>query len=491
MIQSPLAAETACGHANLNFARTFRGQFTLSQSRTLEIDRFRVTEIGDWRLHHCRALPYARIKAADGSFAGILLGIAVDGAGARIIDGHRLARDESAEDFITQAAGRYVFITPTHVYSDPTGSMGGVYDAGTRTVASTVLMCLDRPPTAPDGFDAKAIMSGRGAYSLGYTRDHAVRAVTPNHRLSLEDFTQARFWPRPETNLRPADPTLVIPVMAKRLSDIIGAIAGSTTTHLPLSGGRDSRNLAACATPHLSNIRSTFTFVMNWQSVLDAEIGATIAERLDLRHDIYASYHGDAATRDTLSPNARRRHKLAFRLAGGYVGDANNEVLDGLCQNVPKGVVLRGNVMEILKANHWKRGLEHDERHAAGIDFDYATARLAILHGEANEAATVARFRPEYIAWYNKLPKAARKLHYDFAFTEHLLPGWQPKFYGYTRNFKVNPFCDRALIQACMRLPAKERQANAFNDALLAHAAPNLVDIPFTPDLKRARQNAA
>lgn len=485
MISHPLAAQTACGHAKLSFARTFRTQFTLSQSPDLAIEGYRVTRLGAWRLHHCRALPYARIHLHDGAFAGIVLGIAVDAAGARVTDGHRLRFGETSETFITGCAGRYVFLTPEAAYADPTGSMGGVYDATTRTVASTVLMCLDRPPTAPDGFDAKAIMSGKGAYSLGYTRDHAVRTIPPNHRLALDTFTLHRFWPAADTTFEPAD---TIPQMAERLSAVIGAIARSTTTLLPLSGGRDSRNLAACARPHLDHIAQSFTYVMNWQGAIDAEIAQTIAGTLGLPHETYTSWR-EGHERTTLGTHARRRQKMAFRLAGGYVGDANNEVLDGLCQQIPRGVVLRGNVMEIVKANHWKRGRARDRAHPDGVDLHYATARLAINH--AHEAEAVARFRPEYEAWFHALPKAAQALHYDFAFIEHLLPGWQSKFYGYTRNFFVNPFSDRALIAACLHLPVKARQDNAANDALLAHAAPELAQIPFTPDLKRARRRAA
>ena len=122
-------------------------------------------------------------------------------------------------------------------------------------------------------------------------------------------------------------------------------------------------------------------------------------------------------------------------------------------------------------------------------DADYATERLAIL--PAGGAQTVAAFKPDYLAWKATLPQGAQALAYDFAFIESLLPGWQPKFYGYTRNFLVNPFSDRALIAGCLRLPVAERQANVYNDALLAHLAPELASIPFTPDLKRARLNAA
>ncbi|PTX56987.1 hypothetical protein C8N43_1652 [Litoreibacter ponti] len=485
MITAPLAAQTACGHAGLSFARTFRTQFTLSQSPDLQIDGYRVTELGAWRLHHCRALPYARIHDHGGAMVAIVLGIAVDGAGQRVGDGHKLSFGETPEAFVTQCAGRYVVLTPDAAYSDPSGSMGGVFDASTRTVASTVLMCLDRPPTAPEGFDAKAVMSGKGAYSLGYTRDHAVRAIPPNHRLNLDDFTLTRFWPTADEDFAEQD---TIPQMATRLSAIIGAIARSTPTLLPLTGGRDSRNLAACAKPHLEHLQGSFTYVMNWQGTIDAELAQTMAQTLGLPHTTYTSWH-EGHARKTLSNKARRRQKMAFRLAGGYVGDANNEVMDGLCQQIPRGVVLRGNVMEIVKANHWKRGLARDGAHPDGVDLDYATARLAINHAHQGEA--VARFRPEYAAWYDALPDAAKPLHYDLAFVEHLLPGWQPKFYGYTRNFFVNPFSDRALIAAAMRLPVKARQANHCNDALLAHAAPELAAIPFTPDLKKARRKVA
>ena len=102
----------------------------------------------------------------------------------------------------------------------------------------------------------------------------------------------------------------------------------------------------------------------------------------------------------------------------------------------------------------------------------------------------IAAHRNTYAAWHAALPLGAKRVAYDFAFIEHLLPGWQPKFYGYTRNFFVNPFSDRALIEGSMQLPVKARQTNAYNDALLAHLAPDLSDIPFTPDIKKARRAA-
>ncbi|SFR58238.1 asparagine synthase-related protein [Litoreibacter janthinus] len=489
MLTAPLAAHLACDEAKLDFARTFRGQFTLSQSTELSIEGYRVTDLGNgWRLHHCRALPYARLRTARGEFAGIVLGIAVDGEGQLVTDGSTLT--SSFEEFATDAAGRYVLIDADGaVYADPTGSMGVVYDAGTRTVASTPLMCVNRPLIDPPRFDPDAIQAGRGSYALGFTRDAYVRGVVPNHRLDLTTFALTRFWPRPDATFPTDAPEETVAAMGKRLSDVIGAIALGHPTLLPLSGGRDSRNLAAAAKPHLPHIAHSYTFVYNWQSQIDAEVAKQIADTLGLSHQTYASYSGSARERDTLPRAARIRQKLAFRLAGGYVGDPNNDVLDGLARKLPKGVVLRGNVMELLKANHWKRGLAHDAADPDGHDADYATERLAIFPDGG--AQTVATFKPDYLAWHATLPDAAKRVAYDFAFMESLLPGWQPKFYGYTRNFLVNPFSDRALIKGCMCLPVAERQANIYNDALLAYLAPELVPIPFTPDIKVARFAAA
>ena len=490
MLKNPLAAQTACDAVALNFARTFRGQFVLSRAPDLHLPKWRVTEMGDgWRLHHCRALPYARIKSHDGTSAGILLGLAVDAAGTLVKDGHILAFGETPQTFATGAAGRYVYITESAVFSDPTGSMGGVYDATTQTVASTVLMCLDRPERPPEGFNRQAIVKGRGAFSLSRTADADVMAITPNHRLDLATFTLTRFWPHADVSFHRdvPEPDEVIAAMATRLSAVIGAIAAGHPTLLPLSGGRDSRNLAAAAKPHLQNIDHMFTFVSNWQGQIDAEVATQIATTLGGTCAVYASYTGDAQNRDTLSKPARLRQRRAFRLAGGFVGDANNDVLDGLAMKLPKGVVLRGNVMEILKANHWKRGASRD-RAAGTHDVDYATARLAIEPDR--EPEMIAAHRNTYAAWHAALPLGAKRVAYDFAFIEHLLPGWQPKFYGYTRNFFVNPFSDRALIEGSMQLPVKARQTNAYNDALLAHLAPDLSDIPFTPDIKKARRAA-
>ncbi|MEP3346902.1 MAG: hypothetical protein ABJN34_09705 [Litoreibacter sp.] len=489
MLSAPLAAHTACEAAKLDFARIFRGQFTLSQSTELAIDGYRISELGDdWFLHHCRSIPFARLNASSGGFAGLLLGIAVDGDGTLVGDGYTLSGD--FESFATHAAGRFVaFDAQGAVYADPTGSMGVVYDANTRTVASTPLMCINRPLIDNPRFDVDAVQAGRGSYALGHTRDAFVCGVMPNHRLGLNSFALSRFWPKADAGFPLDTPERTIADMGQRLSSVISAIAKSNTTLLPLTGGRDSRNLAAAAKPHLAHIDHSYTFVSNWQGQIDAEVAEQLAQTLSLNHQTYASFTDTAQNRDTLSRPARRRQKTAFRLAGGFVGDANNDILDGLARKIPKGVVLRGNVMEILKANHWKRGLSQDAAHPDGHDADYAVERLAILNDGG--AQTIEAFKPDYLAWKSSLPEGAQHLAYDFAFIESLLPGWQPKFYGYTRNFLVNPFNDRAIIAACMRLPVAERRANTYNDALLAHLAPELVDIPFTPDLKIARSSAA
>ncbi|EPX80702.1 hypothetical protein [Litoreibacter arenae] len=489
MLTAPLAAHMACDAAKFDFARTFRGQFTLSRSSGLVIDGYRVTEMGDgWRLHHCSSIPYARLEHDNGDPAGLVLGIAVDDAGQLVTDGYTLGA--SFEKFVTDAAGRYVaFDAQGAVYADPSGSMGVVFDAQTRTVASTPLMCVNRPLIDTPRFDPGAIQAGQGTYALGYTRDAHVRGVMPNHRLDLATFTLSRFWPLADAQFAIENPEQTVAAMGQRLSDVIGAIAKGHTTLLPLTGGRDSRNLAAAAKPHLSNVTQSFTLVSNWQGQIDAELGEQIAKTLGIDHVTYASYFGDARNRKTPGKLACRRIKRSFRLATGYVGDPNNDVMDGLARKVPKGVVLRGNVMELFKANHWKRGLAHDAAHPDGHDADYATERLAIL--PAGGEKTVATFKPDYLAWKTTLPEAAQALAYDFAFIESLLPGWQPKFYGYTRNFLVNPFNDRALIEGCLRLPVAERQANVYNDALLAHLAPELKDIPFLPEVKLARATAA
>ncbi|WP_298257768.1 hypothetical protein [uncultured Litoreibacter sp.] len=489
MLSAPLAAHMACDEAKLDFARVFRGQFTLSQSPELTIDGFRVTELGQgWRLHHCRTLPVASLRSETDDFAGLLLGIAVDADGSLVNDGYKLST--SFEAFVTGAAGRYVALDATGAaYADPTGSMGLVYDRNTRTVASTPLMCLNRPLIENPRFDGVAIQKGRGSYALGHTCDAYLHGVMPNHRLDLDSFSLVRFWPQANASYPTDAPEKTIAHMGQRLSDIIGAIARGHTTLLPLSGGRDSRNLAAAAKPHQAHIEQSYTFVSNWQGQIDAEVAEQLASTLGLSHQTYASFVDTPQNRITLSRPARRRQKAAFRLAGGYVGDANNDVLDGLVRKLPKGVVLRGNVMEILKANHWKRGLTQDAAHPDGHDADYATERLAIL--PAGGAATVAAFKPDYLKWKSSLPNGAQHLAYDFAFIESILPGWQPKFYGYTRNFLVNPFSDRALIEGCLRLPVSERRANVYNEALLSHLAPELVSIPFTPDIKLARTAAA
>ncbi len=501
----------------------FRYQFALTPKTTPRPPDFRSFPFGSHVLHVCPDLPVAWILDDIGERIAVCLGIAVDGAGkvvgdrrmevvlgraveaqssylwsrlsGRLLPGRRSRQvvplevsdaDYWAriEAFVCQLAGRYVLIAANgpdiRVFGDPSGSMPCVYDPRSGIVASSLLMCLNQPVEDNPAVNVDDALSGRHRFPFGHTADRHVRRARVNHVLSLTDMDERRFWP-PEGAFAPAgddEIPAVIDAIIARLKAVTGGIIRSHPALLALSGGNDSRNILACVQDDLRHLRGCFSHAMSRVGRMDMTSAELVAAKRGLRLTKY-----DSKDRKLLPRRAVLRRRRLGALATGFAVTVPRELAEGIIDDLPDGmVVLRGNVMEALRAAHWKTDTPPPEH-----DPVFGLKRCLIVHGVNFTPDFIDRWLPDYQAWYDALSADAQAVSFDIAFLEENLPNLGFTYLTFQRNFFVNPFNDRELVTLAARLPLAYRYSNQCNRDILARAASDLADVPFARDLMATR----
>ncbi len=316
---------------------------------------------------------------------GALAGLGVDSSGALVRPGHRLpvaagnpGFAEAARSFAAGCGGRYVVVFDAprlaKVFPDPAGTMGLVYDPQAWCVASSPLLALTRyiqptPYYRPEALPLATRLPGieappeglpedyKGIYGFGDTPDAIMRGVVPNHALSLDDFTESRFWPGPGVlEALAGTPTEALAAqIAARLSQIGAGILCAGPAEIAMSGGHDSRMVLACLAPHLEGAPEArlFSYANTNSSKLDTEVAGLLAARLG--RPLERIVHPDGLGRSFLATRFhRRRRGYRFVLAtGGAARHPTTQATGLLDQLCPSAMLVRGNMLELAGAVWW------------------------------------------------------------------------------------------------------------------------------------------
>jgi hypothetical protein len=476
--------------AGRDFALEYPEQFVLAREDGLELpgwDHAKLNGLNLWRAPGART---KRLLDKSGRQFGWLLGEAVDGNGQYLSDPVTVpvpslskAGMVKAEAWIEALAGRYAVIlagkTDARIYQDPVGDFSVVWDPETGIIASSVLLALNRPLSWNPRFDRRKVLDGKVHFSLGHTADRSVRLMWPNHYLDLANLRLVRHWPRADTVFEIPQNALEqqVAAISDRLTAVMRALVTGTSCLLPISGGRDSRNLAGVLGPAAASLVAGFAVKFHKMSRIDSEIGGVIAERLGVPY-FAVSY----------KPTSRQDRFGYYRRTGYGDGGAALHVLGSHLTLPPGNLSLRGNVMEIIRANQWnqpsigRRGM---------VKTAFGLRRLLIERGPEAGAA-VAGFADEYEAWAETLPQEARRSQLDIAFCEQLLPNTLGiRHFGDTANFVMNPFACRQLILLAMQIPAQLRVDGVANKLLLERNCAQFSDVPFESEVASGDWNPA
>lgn len=483
-------AERQCRAEQLPFGDVFRYQYLLSRT-AVNISDMIHRRFNRFFLYTGAGLPVTEIFDCEGEPIGLLLGIAVgkDGvlADQHLMSGLSARSDTCLDEFehwLVDLAGRYtIFLDMAgeqRVYCDAVGMNGVVYNAQTRRVASSPLLCIDREVIPNPLYDLDAMREHGGRFTLFTTIDAEVSRMNPNFYLDLDNFHETRHWPRDEAfDHAPRDYGSVIDRIIAITRRNIGALTQSHDCALPLSAGRDSRLLLAMSGPHREHISQIFTHVTNSGTKRDAAVACDIAAKLGIPHEV----HKRSPMRRPRDLRRAERNERAFQIAAGVVTSAPNELKLGTQAMIrPGAVVLRGHQTDLLRAvyvswtdkSKWK-------------DFNWQIRKLFPVPIEHFTPDVANRFRPLYASWLRTLPRNALAKQPDFMFLE--------VFYsaslgcGFPANwhcFYLSPFNSRRLIGLALGFDDTYRISGRLVDDILYRIDPDLVAVPFslewTPD---------
>lgn len=468
----------------LDFNSFFLGQFMLAQNPKHTIPDWQEHKLAKWTLWRAKGDKTKRIMDQNHNHIGWFLGEGVAKSGKYINDPFVLPYDPSnldswqnAEAEIEAVAGRYLAILDMpnlqRIYGDPVGDFSAVFNKDERIVASTTLLALTRNVIWNPNFDRSRVLDGKMHFSLQETADISLKRTLPNHYLCLDTFTCMRHWPKHDTALLQPKISFEknLDEISQRLGDVVGALAKNQKIILPLSGGRDSRNILGASRQYVKNIQFAFSYQYHKMSRIDADIAEIVCNNIGIP---FKRIRFDSSMRHD------RQDKFNYYNRTGYADSGIGVRITRLEYAVPGNMIsLRGNVMELLRANQWRPDIAKTGR----LRTSFGIKRLRI-DTEVHTPEIVEKWGGKYEKWQETLPKNAKPRSLDLAFLEHLLPNTLGvRHFGNTNNFIMNPFADRGIIQLCIQIPPEIRSADLPNKYLLNHNCSDLNHIPFTGEV--------
>ena len=475
----PCLAERKCQQRGRDFADLFRNQYVLSRDANRAYPGWTTKVLNGWALHHGPAIDVQPILDTEGTPVGFLLGHALT-ADSTVVQGalmlehaqYSLGFSDHAEAIFTELAGRYlaVLLTPDiqRLYADPVCDLPVLFDADTRTIGSSLGLVLDRDIRPNPQFPAKMVLTGQRTLGLQNTLDASVKRLVSNHYLDLNAFSLHRHWPSEDTifDAQPKHPNRWInrrlEELAARLGGHISALAAAYPCIMPVTGGRDSRMLMACGRDGLKDIVQFCGHRFHNQSRRDIIQGRRVVRSQGYGYTQYFK-------KDPTETQMRD-----MRLKMGWSGTRGELAALAMIEEYPQDhMILRGNIMELLRANQWR----YDGINAP-INAKMGLRRLKVSRKASRDVGT--DLGQDYVSWMNSLPDNAKCRAYDFAFVEHYLPNVQgPYITAMHRTPFINPFNDRRLIEIAISMPTKLRKDGAIVKRILGRTAPELLDMPF------------
>lgn len=480
--QRLIEAVRICKQRNVAFKTAFRLQYLVSEDGTLNLPMTR-TAIGRWTVYSGSGLGLATLRDRAGVAFAVLLGIAVDETGligtehrVMTLDTHAPSFFDDFEAWLKPVAGRYTIVLnaaeSSRIYCDPVGMNGVVYEPSIRQVASSTLLCLNRPVIEHPLYDHQINETEGGKYTLFHTRDAHVRRMNPNAWLDLDDFSEHRFWPRNETFDTPMSALgdIYDEITQRARHSIAAIVGGPFKTSLPMSGGQDSRLLAVLAGPSMKKIDQVYSHINNYVGRIDAGVARSVCRQIGRRHEIHDR------KRVKPDPDQIDESTRYFQTAAGVVTPIPDELRTGVVERLlPGSVMLRGHQTDLL------RGVFLDRLGARGREnFVWQIKRLLIVPRKKFTLDIYQRFLPEYQTWYDSLPQTARHKSVDFMFVEvYYSASLGVTFPGLHRNFYMSPFNSRRLIELCISIDDTYRRASDAVNDLVLRLNEKVHDVPF------------
>lgn len=460
------------------------GQFILGRRGTHVPDGWSSERLGGWVLGLHPSLPGIRLLGDDDQVVGWLLGFAIDGKG-KLWNGKETMRirevaDSAAsriEEFVYSFGGRFLValidVPQPRLYLDPCGSLGVVYCAHQKVVASTpnLIPYDEQTRDRVDLAREMGIPHTDAMYPLELTPRHSVERLIPNHYLDLSNWKPVRHWP---TGPLPCDGSVEEAVIevAEITKRHISAIVSRHPTYLRLTSGGDSRMLLACGRNVADRLELFTVPIPDDGGYVDVAIARKIAKRFRLRH-LVPKYR---------TSNPEDMDRYMFRIGYGTGEPRGWQTTTMFQQANPKYAQLDGAI----------GGLERGTRYKIS-DTEFTRITPERLLEQCNAPLSELTLAPLQ-RWLETVPAIDALQLLDLFYLEQRLGCWGgvlPYAEGGDPGFVIYPMCHREIITRMLTLPTPYRisgfhacevthsGAPPFMKAIVEREWPELLAWPF------------
>ena len=441
----------------------FARQFLLSTHAGSKPENFRTRNVGTWYLHYCPELPVAIYEAK------ILIGHAVDWSNPELSNEDILANMPSCHN---RLAGRWAYLDLSEngeVFSD--GSMT-VCHTGSAVASSAALLAsvdpsLERKAHAGLHHYKKASRHSGLAFLATDTGYCGAHSLLTNHKLRLADFSVERFGPDSPSAL---SKTEAIPKIAEILTGIMYGLVHRSKIALALTGGYDSRLLAAALSqvPEARDRAITFTIQDRYATGpghYDIELARWIATVVGFEHHtLYADASLDTRWRNQIRGSEDMQ---APRFEEWAKLSSEDPLVDRL--------ILNGWVSPVGRAYYSWPGSEN-------VDVEDV---LNVCHIEGPEREDL---REEAKRWLEGARDATQQSGVpvsDLLYWELRVPRWVGScctILGFG-GFWMAPYSCRDLLMTMIGIPEDERgkSGHPLYVELIRHMRPELLERPINP----------
>lgn len=410
-----------------------------------------------------------RLTDEEERHVGFLLGTAIDDHGllkhgAQIkLPRSATEADSGFSDWLSTIRGRYVsFIDSPNVARfdlDPLGALAAVYSLDHPVIAST--WSLIKNPS--DEYLRAALKDpictlACQSYPAGLTRTDDVARLLPNFALHTNTWRVQRHWPRPTDFEKTDDPNKELQRASNEIRHIIDSLAEHYDIYLTLTGGLDSRLIAACTSKKALKRTQFVTFKYDDKlgDRIDCHISKLIAKKLGRPQTVINIE--PASTQDSIDYLRR------IGVSGG-AGKAS-DFMNGAKKLNPQRAFITG-FSNTIRSIYGHYGSNQFER----VEDSYDAAKLlqrCELEGNARSKRAISE-------WREGLKDYPIEMIPFLLYNEIRGGCWSsPHQYGITKfAATVIAFSSRPLERACIRLTKKALEDN--NPGIIANATEEII----------------
>lgn len=443
--------------------------------------------LGTWTLAHHPTLAVVSIDDDRGVQVGWLLGYPVTSDGELLTTGSHvtLTAGVQPDDLVGDIGGRFLAIfivtaTPS-IYPDACGSYSSVYCPVLEMAASTpALIPYDTATTdRTELIEQLGIPWTNSMYPVGLTPRHGIHRLLPHHHLDLDRWVVDRHGP----NWRPSGTTTAEEAahhIARITTRNIGAIIERFPCYLPLTAGRDSRMLLACARQWTSDLELYTLDLPGLVGANDRHVAAQIARTLGLEHHIV--------------PNLPARnedleiwmHRIAYSVGEprGWQATTARRTLD------TNRVRLAANIGDIARRAYATPADSSD----SVITPDRLVVHALRHRGTLTAGQAAASASPVILEqlehWIDQAGTTDALQLLDMFYLENRIGSWAGVFpYAdyYGPGFTIFPMCHRDVVANMMEVPHHVRQEGSLLVEVTRQAWPELLAWPFNAPTRQLR----